>query len=138
MIAVLTALLVTLFAAPGQTSADPYAVGQVWEYRTRPQEPQSLLMIREIEDGGVVGRIYHISITGIRPDAGWGPTEIAHAPVSRQTLDASVTRLSAKHPEMPDYRPGIAEWRGAHGGVFTIGVAEILNVIDLQLSGMPR
>lgn len=138
MVTVLTAMLATLFAAAPETRVDPYAVGQVWEYRTRPQEPQSLLMIREIEDGAPVGRIYHVSITAIRPDVDWGPTELAHAPVSRQTLDASVTRLSDKRPEMSDYRPGIAEWRAAHGGVFTITVAEIIEVIDLQLSGAAR
>lgn len=135
MIKALALMLAMAFAGGGETAADPYAVGQVWEYRTRPQEPQSLLMIREIEDLPPMGRVYHVSILGIRPDATWGPTQIDHAPVSRETLDASVTRLSPKRPEAPDYRPGIAEWRAAQGGVYTIAVAQIIDLIDRQLSG---
>lgn len=139
MITVLTAVLAILSGAPLQASGDPYAVGQVWEYRTRPQEPQSLLVIREIEDSAAMGRIYHVSVTGIRADAKWGPTDLAHSPVSRQTLDASVTRLSDRRPEsMPDHRPGIADWRAAGGGVFTISIAEIIDLIDQQLSGVAR
>ncbi len=135
MIKMLALVLAMLSGAGGETTADRYAAGQVWEYRTRPQEPGSLVMIREIEDIAPVGRIYHVSITGIRPDATWGPTEIAHSPVSRETLDASVTRLSSKQPQAPDYRPGIAQWRADRGGVFTIPVADIVGLIDAQLGG---
>jgi len=135
MIKALALMLAMAFSGGGETAADPYAVGQVWEYRTRPQETQSLLMIREIEDRPTIGRVYHVSILGIRPDATWGPNQIDHSPVSRKTLDASVTRLSSKRPEAPDYRPGIADWRAARGGVFTISIAEIVDLIDQQLSG---
>lgn len=128
------AVVLAMLAGGAETATDPYTAGQVWEYRTRPQEPQSLLMIREVEDLASVGRVYHVSIIGIRPDATWGPNQIDHSPVSRETLDASVTRLSARRPNAPDYRPGIADWRAARGGVFTISVAEIVDLIDRQLS----
>jgi hypothetical protein len=56
--------------------------------------------------------------------------------VSRATLDASVTQLSASKTVFPDPAPGIAQWRDAKGGVFTIPLADILSTIDATL-GQP-
>ncbi|QIF82871.1 hypothetical protein [Brevundimonas sp. 'scallop'] len=135
MIAALAVVLAMMMSGGADTATDRYAAGQVWEYRTRPQEPKSLLMIREVEDVAPIGRVYHVSILGIRPAAKGAPTQIDHSPVSRQTLDANVIRLSSETPAAPDYQPGIADWRAARGGVFTISVAEIVDLIDRQLSG---
>jgi hypothetical protein len=45
-------------------------------------------------------------------------------------LDASVTKLSASKAEFPDANGGIAEWRKAQGGVFTVTVAEAVNFAE--------
>ena len=109
--------------------ADRYAEGQVWEYRNRPQDVGSLLKIQRIEDGENLGRIYHISVIGIVLRSVRGH-ELQHSPVSRATLDASVTRLSSAKRDWPDAGPGITQWREAKGGVFTITVAAIIDLID--------
>ena len=118
-----------LFGALMAIAASPtrYAEGQVWAYKTRPQDSGSLVKIQKIE-GAQVGTIYHVSLIGIRlsPDRA---TELQHAPVSRQTLDASVTKQVVDPGTFPDAANGIAEWRTANGGVFTISLAEIADAV---------
>ncbi len=114
-----------------------YAEGQVWEYKTRPQDTGSLMMIQRIgsvrvRDGST--NIYHISVVGLKFAARNAPTEIGHLPVSRETLDASVTFLSSQRPIFPDAGPGIAEWRNANGGVFTIPLNQIVETVEGMLA----
>ncbi|MDQ4086925.1 MAG: hypothetical protein M3177_02755 [Pseudomonadota bacterium] len=121
------------FAGIGQQApaANQYAEGQVWEYRTRAGEEESLLKIQRIEALGDPPRpVYHISIVGIRFGGPEGQSELPHLPVSRETLDASVTRLASRTVPFPTPDEGIAEWRSAQGGVFTIPVAEIVAVAE--------
>ncbi|MBN8815871.1 MAG: hypothetical protein J0J06_10530 [Sphingomonas sp.] len=137
-------LLLLMLAVPtGATPAaepDRYAEGQVWEYRTRPQDAGSLIKIQRIEDGGKIGRIYHVSIIGLSfAGASPGKSLLVHCPVSRQTLDASVTKRSDVQRDWPDMTAGIAEWRAANGGVFTIGIAEIVTILETTMSrGAPK
>jgi hypothetical protein len=121
-------------ATAGQTDAPiVYREGQVWEYRTRPEDAGSLLRIQRIEANSAFtkyGPIYHISVIGVHfkdvPLSG----DLAHLPVSRETLDASVIRLSSASLTFPDAGPGIDEWRSAQGGVFTIPLSEIIGSVE--------
>jgi len=127
------ALLLGALLSGGATPAPSrYAAGQVWEYHHRPQDTDSLLKIQKVEDGGKLGMIYHLSIVGIVLRNGAASSSLSHTPVSQATLDASVTQLSQASANWPDVDPGIAEWRQAHGGVFTIPVAAIVQIIDDQ------
>ncbi|MFS2112127.1 hypothetical protein ACCC88_20715 [Sphingomonas sp. Sphisp140] len=132
----LLAALLALFGVSGQSTDRPaYAAGQVWEYRTRPTEPDSLLRIQAIEADPRGDPIYHISLIGLALPGG----EIMHSPVSKQTLDASVTRLSSRRPAFPDPSEGIAIWRENEGGVFTLSVAEIVEAIEsISTRGRPE
>ena len=133
-------LLLAVMAAVGLTGLaepDRYAAGQVWEYHTRPGDEGSLLKIQRIETapGDKRGSIYHISIIRFRlSNAAMTPT-LQHSPVSRETLDASVSQLGDQSAEFPDPSEGIAQWKADNGGVFTITVAEIVDLIDRQTSG---
>jgi hypothetical protein len=130
-------LLMGLAALAGAVGPGPdssrYAEGQVWEYRARQGEEGSLLKIQRIErlparpDGMLV---YHVSIIGVLLGASGVQTELPHAPVSTETLDASVTSLSTRTAVFPDVEEGIAQWRSDEGGVFTISVAEIVSITD--------
>lgn len=122
-ILILAAYMLTMGA--GQT--DRYSVGQVWEYRTRPQDVGSLLKIQKIE-AWADGPVYHLSIVDV--NVGGRQIDVQHVPVSRQTLDASVMRLTASTRPFPDATEGIAIWREDRGGVFTVPVARIAQVID--------
>jgi hypothetical protein len=105
-----------------------YAEGQVWEYRTAPGDEGSLVRIQKIERAPGLGLVYHLSLIGVRLGDGI-PPELPHIPVSRETLDASLTRLAGGTHAFPDPAPGIAEWRAAQGGVFTIPLAEIAAIV---------
>lgn len=134
--AALALLLCPMMSLENAVARD-YSEGQVWEYKTRPGEAGSLLRIGKIETDPKLGPVFHISIIGAKvrnPDAGRGfSSELAHFPVSKATLDQSVTRLSQARPAFPDYREGYEEWRRANGGVFTLSVAEIIAVVEEAL-----
>jgi hypothetical protein len=135
MLKLLLGLLLAAHAPPIAPEPARYQEGQVWEYRTRPGDEGSLLKIQRIEtppDGR--GPIYHISVIGVRLGARTG-SQMQHLPVSELTLNASVTRLSAGNADFPSADEGIAMWRGAQGGVFDIPLAEIVGIVDRQMSG---
>jgi hypothetical protein len=136
----LLAILASLFAIALPAAAQPrtYEEGQVWEYRTRPQDAGSLLRIHRIAPDpheGAPRTVYHISLIGVRlggPDA--APAPIGHLPVARQTLDASVLRLSDARPQFADTDEGIAIWTAdENAGVFDIPVAEIVDVAEAAI-----
>lgn len=113
-----------------------YAEGQVWEYQTRASDAGSLIKIQQIEtlpdEKGK--KIYHISMIGLHFRHKEVAGIIVHMPVSRETLDASVTRLSSSAASFPDSTDGIKAWRDAKGGVFTISLAEIAEIADRSTS----
>ena len=104
-----------------------YSEGQVWAYQTRPQDNGSLVKIQKIETAEV-GTIYHVSLIGVHLNSGQA-TVLQHAPVSQQTLDSSVTVQVRDPGTFPDAEAGIAEWRSAKGGVFSISIADIADAV---------
>lgn len=114
------------------STADRYAEGQVWEYRARPGEDGSLLKIQKIEpfSGSVDGLVYHLSVVGVRLGKPGLEPVIGHTPVSRDTLDASVTRLSSSDVIFPSADEGINIWRDDEGGVFTVPMQLVVDYID--------
>ena len=133
ILATFAAMVATVPAAASERPA--YAEGQVWEYKARPQDKGSLVKIQKIEtlpELGERGPVYHVSIRGVRFD---GPQPvvglIGHLPVSRETLAASLTRLADDQgAAFPSVEDGIAEWRAAKGGVFTITLSEIVDIAE--------
>lgn len=118
-------------------SAD-FAEGQVWFYKTRTGEEGSTVLINKIESDPRLGPIFHISIAGVKVKNPRSPsgvtTELPHSPVSKKTLDDSVTKLVAKSTPNPQYLEGYKEWKSAFdnggAGIFTIPVQEIVGVIE--------
>jgi hypothetical protein len=135
----LLALIATFVLLVGAAPLRPdYAEGQVWEYKTRPGEEESLIKIQKIEgfpEADSPEKVYHISIVGLHYRNSAVPGKAMHLPVSRKTLDASLTRLSTKSPEFPDYREGYQIWRENSGGVFDISLAELAGMLDNMVSG---
>lgn len=117
----------------GQTTPPKYAVGQIWEYHSRPQDAGSLLKIQQIGDFGSE-KVYHLSIIGAHFATPGIAGILPHIPVSETTLDVSVTKLSSAHPDFPTtaLQDGIAEWQKAKGGIFTIPMSQIMEVVDDQ------
>ncbi len=104
-------------------SAHPYAAGQVWAYRTRPGEEGSRLRIHAVETvPGSDEPAYHVTLSGLG-------IQLGHLPLSRQSLDASVTELSETDAAFPDPTEGVAAWREGGGGVFTVPVAGVVQMM---------
>jgi len=128
--------------------ADPvpdqkYAVGQVWAYQTRANETDSKLYIVRIEENEKIGPIYNIYLDGLaieNPHIAGSQDSLPHAPVSAETLDASVTGLiEVRQNDLPDISEGFDMWKEAFdsgdAGVFTIKVSEIVQYIEDIVNG---
>lgn len=132
------AAVFSLLSIFGVASAADYAEGQVWAYRTRAGEERSTLLINRVETDARHGKIFHISVSGVRVRnprvAGGISTELPHFPVSEETLRKSVTRLVGKRAPNPDYLEGYKAWKAAFdagkAGVFTTSVAEIVGFVE--------
>lgn len=135
LIALILLMFAPLAAIAAPEGAPRYGAGQVWEYRTRPADEGSLLRIHSIEQF-TSGEIYHISLIGLAYGRGMADGGVfGHMAVSRETLDQSVTRLSDSPAAFPDPTEGIAQWRAANGGVFTIPIAEIIDGVMTTITG---
>jgi len=120
-------------SAQAQPSRPAYAAGQVWRYASRAGDEGSLLKIGRVETDPAFQHglpIYHISLIGVHLGRDQNLTVIGHLPVSKETLDKSVTVLTESNAEFPDVSEGIDQWKQANGGVFTISVAEIVAIVD--------
>ena len=106
-----------------------YAEGQVWSYKHRAGEESSLLKIQKIESAANE-TVFHISVKGFRLRNPSIVPMLPHAPVSQQTLDASVVSLQPDPGNFPPVQEGIAQWRKDNGGVFSIPVSQIIQVLD--------
>jgi hypothetical protein len=133
-------LLVLAACALALLGAAPPALrlreGQVWEYRTRAGDDGSLLKIQKIDTAAAfakAGPVYHVSIIGVHFGDPQRADALQHAPFTRAALAASVTRLATAQAVFPDAAEGIAEWRKARGGVFTITVAKAIDGVAQTL-----
>lgn len=132
----------SLASALGAVNASDFAEGQVWAYRARAGEESSTLLINKIESDPDLGAIYHVSVSGVRvknPHAPSGlTTDLPHFPVSNKTLEQSCIKIVGHGKPNPQYLEGYAEWRGAfnrgNAGIFTISVAEIVDIVESTLN----
>jgi len=111
--------------------------GQVWNYKTRAIEPDSKLIIVQIDKINEE-EIFHISLNGLRlknpqSDEGYGE-EVSHMPISRDALSESVTNLVGLVDVLPDYKEGYSIWREAYeagdAGVFSVTVKEAVEFME--------
>lgn len=127
-----------LMALFGKSTVLDYKEGQQWAYQSRAGEEQSTVLINKIEKDEKLGKIFHISVDGLRvknPHIEDGfSTKMPHFPVSEKTLKASLTQCLATKPINADYAEGYQVWKSAfddgQAGVFTISVAEIVNFVE--------
>jgi hypothetical protein len=117
---------------PTVTTDSKYRPGQVWKYKTRPREETSTVTILKIESLPKLGTIIHIRVEKIRLrncTGGPEPDKFEHMPFTRDAIERSVTKLE-KEADVPDFQDGYNEWRKACGGVYTITVAEAIEVSE--------
>ncbi len=112
-----------------------YAPGQVWTYRTRPQDPDSLAKIQMVETDphplpGEDDRVFHVSVIGLNFANPEVKGEIAHAPLNLAALDASLLAPLESDAAFPDPAEGVASWKEGEGGVFSVTLAELAQMFD--------
>jgi hypothetical protein len=133
------ASLILLMSFLSLGAAPDFDEGQVWAYKTRAGEEGSTLLINKVEDDAKLGRIYHISVSKIQIKSGPGvfTDQMPHLAVSRQTLELSCTKLVGQSEPNPMYLPGYRMWKQAfdagHAGIYTISIAEILDLAEKML-----
>lgn len=73
----------------------------------------------------------HVSLTGVSAPPGIRFNgEMGHLPFERTSLENSLGELVGKDGVMtPTFEEGYAEWQAANGGLFTLPVAEVIDVI---------
>jgi hypothetical protein len=110
--------------------AHQFAEGTTWHYRARCGEEGSLIKIHRIEIDTETGEeVFHISAIGLRSPHF---DDIQHIPVSRRTLELSVTAPAHDPGQFPSCEEGIAIWREENGGVYAISIAEIVEQADFK------
>lgn len=128
------------------TPSNQYAVGQLWACQGRHDGEQPTLLINRIDQHPLAGgNIYHVTLDGLKirnPRVPEGVmTQLAHAPVTDQTLQRSQLRLLGQQAADPAYLQGYGQWREAfdagNAGSFGVSVATILEIVERQLNGTP-
>ena|SRR5712672_132176 len=112
------------------TKDSRFRPGQVWQYNTRSHEKASTLTILKVESLPKQGVIIHIRVDKVRLrncTGGPEPDNFQHMPFTREVIERSVTKLVQENG-VPEFKDGYDEWRKACGGVYTITVAEAINV----------
>ena len=117
---------------------DRYSVGQVWRYKHRPGEDSSLLYIAAIDSHPKMGNIYSIYLCKLKVKnpyiSGGVQHALPHAPVAREVLDMSVTERADVEIDTDGFGDGYKEWKSefdaGRAGVFTISVAEIVDLVE--------
>ena len=130
-----------LFAGQDKTRSCPipesikdkdYHPGQVWQYRTRDDEPNSRLTVLRVENLPELGTVVHVRIDGVRLRncaGGPEPDTIQHMPFTKDAFARSVTKLLKDGSKIPTL-DGYDQWRRDCGGVYTITVAQAVNLAE--------
>ena len=114
--------------------------GQVWSYRTRPQEPESTLQILRIEKYENDWEVIHICVHGLKMENAENPDspfhEISHMPFSPDALKECVESVVG-HSDLPDFHEGYDAWKEEHdkgnAGAFTVSVGETVEMMEETL-----
>jgi hypothetical protein len=111
----------------------PFEAGQVWRYATRPQEGESLVTICKVEPYGDT-KVVHVSLSNLNLKNPHTPSGVQdtlpHLPLDEETLRACVTELAQENAPLTDYEEGYASWKEAQGGVWTVPLAEIVDLME--------
>jgi hypothetical protein len=124
-------------ATPEPAKDPKFHPGQVWAYKTRHGEEASFLTILKVESLPRIGTIIHVRVDKVRLrncTGGPEPDKFEHMPFTRDAIELSVTKLITETSEIPDYKDGYDEWRKACGGVYTISVAQAVEVAEATFS----
>ena len=108
--------------------------GQVWSYKARAGDDDSLLTILKVEDDPKLGKVVHIHLSNVKIPTDSNPDgeykKIGHLPISLPYLIDSVTDLKTTSEPIPEFQDGYDLWRNAvdqgGAGAFKMSVADAI------------
>ena len=117
------------------TDKSEFKVGQQWNYKTRPGEESSTLVVLKVVTAPGWSNIVHVGVTGLKLKTPNGITDnLPHVPIDETSVKNSVTTKVTDSGKLTDFQEGYKLWNEAassgKGGVFTLSVAEVVSTIE--------
>jgi hypothetical protein len=122
------------------TTESRYKVGQVWTYKTRPNEGKSTFIVLKVESHPKLGNIVHIALRDLRLRKTNGDVieTAGHLPFAEDAVNKSAVKLLREQADLPDYDEGYGMWREAFdagkAGIYRLTVAEAVGVMEAILN----
>jgi hypothetical protein len=136
---------VMLLGAAGGVCAETYEVGQIWSYKTRPQEKNSTLMILRIDNTSKLGQVVFVGLKDVRVvhPSGKILSSMSPLPFTKDALDRSVIKLLGKTDKLMQSNFGYQKWKeaqfaGKRPPTYAKPVAEIVNALENGYIGIPQ
>ena len=115
-----------------------FKAGQIWNYQNRTGEENSKITILKVEKYYGKEIVIHIYVNGLKIKNELKPNgvsdDIGHLPMSKESLNKSVTKLISENNNLPDFKEGYENWKEAFenkkGGIFTITVSEAVKFVE--------
>ena len=134
-----------LLCVTGIVSAEDYAVGQIWTYKTRPQEPNSTLMILRIDNTSKLGPVIFIGLKELRVKHPTGKVfpSMSALPFTKEALDKSVVKLVGTADKLMPSNLGYMKWKEAQASgktppTYVKPVADVVNGLENGYIGIPQ
>lgn len=116
--------------------------GQVWQYKTRPGEESSRLIIAKVESNPKLGTIVHIQVKDVAIKSAKAPggvsKVVSHLPFAEQAISDSVTVMDKDAVSPTGWEDGYKQWKSAFdagkGGIWSITVSEAVSSMEQILS----
>jgi hypothetical protein len=112
-------------------SDQKFQPGQVWTYKSRPDETGSTLTILRVDSNEKIGVIVHVRVDGLRAHNPQGELvpSVEHMPFTRDAILLSVDHLLKSNQPLPTLE-GLERWRSDCGGVYTISVRDAVVIME--------
>lgn len=133
-----------LLAAAG-VCAETYEVGQVWTYKTRPQEKASTLQVLVIDNSSKMGPVIFVGLKDVRVmhPSGKILSSMSPLPFTKEALDQSVLKVVGKTDKLMSASFGYQKWKeaqlaGKKPPTYVKPVADVVNALENGYIGIPQ
>lgn len=132
----------TMAQTTAPSSRPSFKAGQMWSYKTRPNEARSTFIVLKVDTNPRFGNIIHIAVQDLKMKNPHSPDgiskQIGHMPFSEKALAQSALKLLKDKVELPDFERGYNMWRESfeqqRAGFYTISIAEAVSITEEGLN----
>ncbi len=120
------------------TKISIFQVGQIWSYKTRPNEPDSRLVINKVELGDRLTVIVHVRIEGLKFKNDKLPNKpqdvFSSLPFGESALKLSAIKIVGQQSPKADFQSAYQAWRKNYesdrAGIWDKPVAQTLDLVE--------